>query len=363
MLAGAMRKPKGVALVQADRAGRPIAEYEDLFLGEKLRAALPAQGRFIDIRLLEDVAVLTLCRPDALNALNEDLLSQLASVVREIRDLGTVEGKPARAVIVTGAGRAFVAGADVTEFLEKTGDAIAALASKNIAVFSELENLPVPVIAVVDGFALGGGNELAMSAHYRIVTENASLGQPEVKLGIIPGYGGMQRLPRLVGPWKAAGMCVNGETVDGYEAVSIGLADEFRPSSIAVHRAVRLAQEVLTGRKTLPRRDWDAAGAGQKEALDRLFALAEVREILSVPPPDAVAARDLRPARLAAGKTALLAMRYGYENGYSAGLANDARAFGEATSSPAGQEWVRRFLDKDPRQSSFLTLLKLPEAP
>jgi NADPH:quinone reductase-like Zn-dependent oxidoreductase len=119
MLAGAMRKPKGVALVQADRAGRPIAEYEDLFLGEKLRAALPAQGRFIDIRLLEDVAVLTLCRPDALNALNEDLLSQLASVVREIRDLGTVEGKPARAVIVTGAGRAFVAGADVTEFLGK----------------------------------------------------------------------------------------------------------------------------------------------------------------------------------------------------------------------------------------------------
>ncbi len=363
MLSGAMRKPKGVALVQADRAGRAIAEYEDLFLGEKLRAALPAQGRFLDIRLLEDVAVLTLCRPDALNALNEDLLSQLASVVREIRDLGTVEGKPARAVIVTGAGRAFVAGADVTEFLAKPGDAIAALASKNIAVFLELENLPVPVIAVVDGFALGGGNELAMSAHYRIVTENASLGQPEVKLGIIPGYGGMQRLPRLVGPWKAAGMCVNGEPVDGHEAVSIGLADEYRPSSIALHRAVRLAQDVLSGRKTLPRRDWDAAGATQKEALDRLFALAEVQEILSVPPPDAVAARDLRPARLAAGKTALLAMRYGYENGYSAGLANDARAFGEATSSPAGQEWVRRFLDKDPRQSSFLTLLKLPEDP
>ncbi|HSL91003.1 MAG TPA: enoyl-CoA hydratase-related protein, partial [Candidatus Limnocylindrales bacterium] len=266
-------------------------------------------------------------------------------------------------VIVTGAGRAFVAGADVKEFLAKPGDAIATLASKNIAVFSELENLSVPVIAVVDGFALGGGNELAMSAHYRIVTENASLGQPEVKLGIIPGYGGMQRLPRLVGPWKAAGMCINGEPVDGYDAVAIGLADEFQPSSIALDRAVRLAQEVLSGRKTLARRDWDGASAGQKDALERLFGLPEIKEILGVPPPDAAGARDLRTARLAAAKTALLSMRYGYDNGYSAGLENDARAFGEAVTSPGGQEWVRRFLDKDPRQSSFLTLLKLPEAP
>jgi enoyl-CoA hydratase/carnithine racemase len=283
--------------------------------------------------------------------------------VRELRDLGTVDGKPARALIVTGAGRAFVAGADVKEFLGKPGDAIAALAAKNIAVFSELENLPLPVIAVVDGFALGGGNELAMSAHYRIVTENASLGQPEVKLGIIPGYGGMQRLPRLVGPWKAAGMCLNGEPVDGHEAVAIGLADEFCPSSIALQRAVLLAQEVLGGRRTIARRDWDAAAAGQKEALDRLLAAPEVQEILSAAGPDADGARDLRPARLAAGKAALLAMGYGYGNGFAAGLANDARAFGDAAASPGGQEWVRRFLDKDPRQASFLTLLHLQEAP
>jgi enoyl-CoA hydratase/carnithine racemase/NADPH:quinone reductase-like Zn-dependent oxidoreductase len=363
MLSGTMRKPKGVALVQADRPGRPISEYEDLFLGEKLRVAEPAKGRFIDLRLLDDVAVLTLCRPDALNALNEDLLSQLDSVVRDLRDLGAVEGRPVRALIVTGAGRAFVAGADVKEFLAKPGDAIAALAAKNIAVFSELENLSVPVIAVVDGFALGGGNELAMSAHYRIVTENASLGQPEVKLGIIPGYGGMQRLPRLVGPWKAAAMCVNGEPVDGHEAVAIGLADAFFPSSIALHRAVRLAQEVLSGRERLARRDWDGIGVGQKEAIDRLFATPEVQEILSTPPPDAAGAQDLRVARSAAGKAGLLAMRYGYDNGFAAGLANDARAFGDAAASAAGQEWVRRFLEKDPRQSSFLTLLSLPEAP
>ncbi len=363
MLSGTMRKPKGVALVQADRSGRQIAEFEDLFLGEKLRVSDPSAGRYIDLRLLDDVAVLALCRPEALNALSEAVLSQLSAVAREIRDLGTVDGKPVRALIVTGAGRAFVAGADVNEFLGKTADAIAALAAKNIAVFSELENLPVPVIAVVDGFALGGGNELAMSAHYRIVTENASLGQPEVKLGIIPGYGGMQRLPRLVGPWTAAGMCVNGEPVDGHEAVAIGLADEFCPSSVALHRAVLMAREAVTGRKTLARKDWDAAGTRQKQSLERLFAEPEVREILSAPRPDPDGAANLRPARLAAGKAALLAMGYGYENGFAAGLANDARAFGETAASPAGQEWVRRFLDKDPRQASFLTLLHLQEAP
>ncbi len=363
MLDGTMRKPKGVSLVQADRAGRPIAEYEDLFLGEKLCIADPGQKRFLGIRLLGEVAVLTITRPDALNALSEELLAQLASVIREIRDLGAVDGSPVRALVLTGSGRAFVAGADVNEFLGKSRDEIARLAAKNIEVFSELENLPIPVIAVVDGFALGGGNELAMSAHYRIVTENGSLGQPEVKLGIIPGYGGMQRLPRLVGPWKAAEMCLNGEPVDGHTAVAIGLADEFRTSATALHRAVQLAQEILSGDGSMQRREWDKIGATQKGALAGLLARAELREILAAPSPDAADSGDLRRARSASAKAALQAMRYGYDNGFEAGLANDACVFGEVTASPAGHEWVRRFLDKDPRQSSFLTLLSLPENP
>ncbi|MEK6778835.1 MAG: SDR family NAD(P)-dependent oxidoreductase, partial [Candidatus Deferrimicrobiota bacterium] len=363
MLDGTMRKPKGVALVQADRPGRTIEDYEDHFLGENLRSAEPAQKRFIGLRLSGEVAVLTITRPDALNALSEEMLSQLAAVVREIRELDSVEGRTVRALVVTGAGRAFVAGADVNEFLGKNGEEIARLAARNIAVFSELENLPIPVIAVVDGFALGGGNELAMSAHYRIVTENASLGQPEVKLGIIPGYGGMQRLPRLVGPWKAAEMCVNGEPVDGHTAVDIGLADEFRPSATALHRAVQLAQEALSGERSLGRRDWDATGEKQKEALADLVGRPDVQELLAASSPDAAGAGDLRRARMAAGKAAFQAMRHGYENGFEAGLANDARAFGEVTASPAGQEWVRRFLEKDPRQSSFLTLLPLAGIP
>ncbi|HEY7528171.1 MAG TPA: enoyl-CoA hydratase-related protein, partial [Candidatus Deferrimicrobiaceae bacterium] len=348
---------------QADRPGRPISEYEDLYLGEKLRVADPAQSRFLGIRLLDEVAVLSLTRPDALNALSEEMLSQLSAVVRELRELGTIDGRKAGALIVTGEGRAFVAGADVKEFLGKTADAIASLAGKNIAVFSELESLPLPVIAVVDGFALGGGNELAMSAHYRIVTENASLGQPEVKLGIIPGYGGMQRLPRLAGPGKAASMCVNGEPVDGHEAVAIGLADEFCPSATALPRAVRLAQDVLSGKAKLARRDWDAVAAAQAEDLRRLFARKEVVELLTAPEPDAGTAGDLVAARRSAAREALQALRYGYEHGFGAGLSNDALSFGKATASPAGQEWVRRFLEKDPRQSSFHTLLPTTEEP
>ncbi len=362
MLDGTMGKPKGVALVQADRAGRPIADYEDAYLGERVRTADPSKGRFLDIRLAGDVGIVALNRPESLNALSEEVLSQLAGVVREVGTLGTIEGRTVRAVVLTGAGRAFVAGADVKEFLAKPAVAIASLAGKNIALFSEMESLPVPVIAVVDGFALGGGNELAMSAHYRIVTENASLGQPEVKLGIIPGYGGMQRLPRLVGPAKAAEMSANGEPVDGFAAVALGLADEFRPSATALSRAVGLASEFASGTRTFARRDWDALASARKEALRELLSRTDVREILSAPSPDAASAADLAAARRAAARDAIRAMTFGFEHGFAQGLANDARAFGDVAASPGGQEWIRRFLAKDPSQSSFLTLFD-PAAP
>jgi len=363
MLEGTMGKPKGVALVQADRAGRSIAEYEDAFLGERLRAADPAKGSFLDIRLAGDIGIVTLNRPEALNALNEDLLAQLAAVVREIGARGTLEGRPVRALVLTGAGRAFVAGADVKEFLGRPAEAIAAFAAKNIAVFSELESLAIPVIAVVDGFALGGGNELGMSAHYRIVTENASLGQPEVKLGIIPGYGGLQRLPRLIGLARAAAMGLNGEPVDGFAAVEMGLADEFCASATALARAVRVAAGFASGARPLPRRDWDALAASQQEALRGFLGRRDVREILAAPTPDARGAADLRAARTAAGRDAIRAMAFGYDHGFAAGLEDTARAFGAVTASPGGQEWIRRFLAKDPAQSAPLTLLDLSTPP
>ncbi len=337
--------------------GRTVADYEEAFRGEIVQAADPAARKFVDVRMAGDVAVVTLTRPDSLNALSEELLSQFAAVVREAGALGTIGGRTVEAIVLTGAGRSFVAGADVKEFHGKTADVVDALAWKNISVFTELENLALPVVALVDGYALGGGNELAMSAHYRIVTENALLGQPEVKLGIIPGYGGMQRLPRLIGPQRAAEICVNGEPVDGSTAVSLGWADEFVPSSAALTRAVAAARDFAAGRRSVPRRNWDALAGGGKEDLARLFARPEVKAILDAPTPGKETAGNLRAARLAAARDALLAMKHGYEHGFEEGLRNDARMFGAVAASPGGQEWVGRFLAKDAAQSSFLTIL------
>lgn len=359
MLDGRMGKPKGVALVQADRAGRSVEDYEDAFHGEALRPADPGKGNFLDIRLIGEIGLVTLTRPDALNALNEDLLGQLAAMVNELATLGTLQGRRVGGLVLTGAGRAFVAGADVKEFLGRSAEAIATVAAKHIALFLELESLAVPVIALVDGFALGGGNELAMSAHYRIVTENARLGQPEVKLGMIPGYGALQRLPRLVGPMKAAEMSLNGEPVDGFASVEMGLADECCPGATALARAVHVAAELASGRKPTPRRDWDALAASQQEAIRELLLRDDVRKILSAPAPDQRGAADLRAARKAAGAHAIRVMALGYEKGFAAGLEESVRAFGTVTASPGGQEWIRRFLAKDPAQSSFLRLIDL----
>ena len=362
MLDGTMRKPKGVALVQADRPGRSVADYEDAFRGEILQAADPAARKFVDVRMADETAVVTLTRPDALNALSEELLSQFAAVVREAGSLGTICGRTVKAIVLTGAGRSFVAGADVKEFHGKPADVVDALAWKNISVFTELENLPLPVVALVDGFALGGGNELAMSAHYRIVTENALLGQPEVKLGILPGYGGMQRLPRLIGPSMAAQVCVNGEPVDGSTAVSLGWADEFVPSSASLARAVAVARDFAAGGRPVPHRNWDGLARTRAEELARLFARPEVKAILEAPTPGKETAGNLRAARLAAARDALLAMKHGFEHGFAEGLRNDARMFGAVAASPGGQEWVGRFLAKDAAQSSFLTILPPPES-
>lgn len=357
MLDGTMARPKGVALVQADCPGRAVASYEDAYLGEAILAPDPARKKYLDVRMAGEIAVLALTRPDALNALDLELLDQLDAVVRELRSAGTIAGRRAAALVIRGAGRAFAAGADVNEFLRRSAAEIEALAARNIAVFREIENLPIPVVALVDGFALGGGNELAMCAHYRIVTENASLGQPEVKLGIIPGYGGMQRLPRLVGPARAARMCANGEPVDGRTAAEIGLADEFCASSRALVAAVRAAAEFAAGRRRLAVRDWDGLAAAFAAELDATLAEPSVRAILSAPPPDAAAASDAAAARRFAARSAIEAMEYGFRNGFSAGLANDARVFGAVAASPGGQEWIGRFLAKDPVQSSFMAIL------
>ncbi len=356
MLDGVMNKPKGVALVQADRPGRTIADFESAFRGEAVLVADPAENRLIDARLINEVALVTLSRPEALNALNDALVSQLKDLVQEIAGHHTISNRPVKAMIITGAGRSFVAGADVNAF-RGTPEIIGAFARKNIAVFSDLENLPIPVIALIDGFGLGGGNELSMSTHYRIVTENARLGQPEVKLGIIPGYGGLQRLPRLIGPIKAAEMCINGEPIDAFSALEIGLADEFAPSATALTRAFIIARQFIEGQRLITPKDWDIRGEKQREELKALLSRPEVQEMMAAPTPNPNEAGDLHAARMASARDTLAAIQFGYAHGFEAGLSNDAVLFGRIAASPGGQEWIDRFLAKDPLQSSYLTLL------
>lgn len=354
MLAGRMAKPKGVALVQAPAAGRSVADCEGDYLGERLLAADPARGGYLDLHAAEGVGIVVLKRVEALNALNHELLAQLAHAVAELKTKGTLRGRPVEAVVLASGTRAFAAGADVTEFRGSPAARIEEIARLNLAIMGDLEALPIPVVALIDGFALGGGNELAMSAHYRIVTENARLGQPEVKLGIIPGYGGLQRLPRLVGPRRAAAMSVNGEPIDGRTALAIGLADEFAPAAVALAAAFRAARRLASAGRA-PRRDWDAIALGQQAELALLLEDPVVRALRESPPPADPA--DLAAARRYAARFVFEALAFGYDRGFARGLENDARLFGEVAASASGQEWIGRFLRKDPRQGAFLTLL------
>ena len=357
MLDGTMKKPKGVALVQADGNDRSIGEFENAFLGETLHTADPGNGDYLDVHVNSRIGAIVLKRLDALNALNGVLLAQLAEVIREIKDQRTLKGKPVDALIISSGARAFVAGADVTEFKGSTAEGVAEIAAYNNRIFFDIENLDIPVVSVIDGFALGGGNELAMSTHYRIVTENALIGQPEIKLGIFPGYGGMQRLPRLVGPRLAAELSVNGESIDGRTALAAGLADEFAASSTALKRAYEVAQEFTNGKRKFIKPDWDAISAGQQADLDALFKDEEIQALANAPEPDAEESKNIRSARNYAARYVLESMRYGYENGFAAGLKNDALLFGKVAASASGQEWIGRFISKDPEQGAFIQLL------
>ncbi len=167
------------------------------------------------------IAIITINRPNALNALNETVLNELSQAIDDIRDDDSI-----KAVIITGAGeKAFVAGADITE-IKDWDEKIGYLRSKKgQSIFNKIEELPKPVIAGINGFALGGGMELAMACDIRVANTNARLGQPEVKIGLIPGYGGTQRLARLVGEGMAKYLILTGEMISAQEAHRIGLVE------------------------------------------------------------------------------------------------------------------------------------------
>jgi enoyl-CoA hydratase len=242
----------------------------------------------------EGIAVIILNRPRVLNALSVGMLSEVSRAIQELEADGRVG-----AIVITGAGeKAFVAGADIGEFNDLSSAREAAeYAQRGQAVLARIESLPKPVIAAINGFALGGGCELAMACDIRIAADTARLGQPEINLGIMPGYGGTQRLCRLVGRGQAKLLCMTGDLVDAAHAQRIGLVDLVVPAPELMKEAEALARRL---------------------ASKAPVALALIKQAINV----------------------------GLEGSLSAGLAYEAAQFGQVFDTADRLEGVSAFLEK-----------------
>ena len=190
-----------------------------------------------------EVLVITINRPDKLNALNKQTLEELHETL-----VNAENDKSIRALIITGSGtKAFVAGADIAEFANFTTKEGQQLSSNgHFKVFNFIENYSKPVIAAVNGFALGGGLELAMACHMRVVSSNAKMGLPEVSLGVIPGYGGTQRLAQLVGKGKAFEMISTADTISSDDAYKWGLANHITPQEELLNKCFEITSKIIT---------------------------------------------------------------------------------------------------------------------
>src|SRR5271167_3696143 len=187
------------------------------------------------------IAYITIDRPKVLNALNMATMQELKTAFADAKEDGDI-----RVVILTGAGeKAFVAGADISELSQQTPVSAKEYTHCGQAIVDAIENLGKPVIACINGFALGGGCELALACTMRLASDNAKLGQPEVKLGLIPGYGGTQRLPRLVGKGLAMQQVLTGEMISAQEAHRIGLVNEVVPQAELIPRAEAIASKII----------------------------------------------------------------------------------------------------------------------
>ena len=249
----------------------------------------------VDVDIAGGVAVVRINRPQALNAFNTEQLDRLGAAIHTIGHDRTV-----RVVILTGAGdRAFAAGADIKEMVELTAAEGLAFGRKGQALTNAVELLPQPVIAAVNGYAFGGGCELAIACDLRLASDNARFAQPEVGLGIPPGWGGTQRLPRLVGPGVAAEMIYTGRQVDALEALRIGLVNAVHPIDQLMPAARELATQIAKN----------------------------------------------SPAAVRASKR-LIAMALSSEPG--AGLAAEVTAFAAAFAAPDRCEGMRAFVEKRP---------------
>jgi enoyl-CoA hydratase len=209
-----------------------------------------------------NIAIITINRPEKLNALNKVTIQELHYAFQELE-----QNQDTRAIILTGSGaKAFVAGADIAEFADfSVEEGIQLSAQGHDTLFNFVENLRLPVIAAINGFALGGGLELAMACHIRVASDNAKMGLPEVSLGVIPGYGGTQRLPQLIGKGRAMEMILSAGMVSADEAYRTGLVNHVVKQEELVNFCKELAQKIVKNSPTAIRMAINAVNANYKE--------------------------------------------------------------------------------------------------
>jgi len=224
--------------------------------------------QFLSLEATDRVATLTVNRPDKLNALNDATIAELGSAIEEVRSRDDIAG-----LIVTGAGRAFIAGADISELASQTPTIAKTRSQNGQAIFRRFETSPKPIIAAVNGFALGGGCELALACHIRIASEKAKFGQPEVKLGTCPGYGGTQRLARLIGKGRAMQLLTTAEMIDASEAYRIGLAIQVVPADDLMKVANEMMRVILSNGPLAVALCLEAVDRGLEMSLDDALVL------------------------------------------------------------------------------------------
>lgn len=223
---------------------------------------------FLTLDAADHIATLTVNRPDKLNALNDATIDELGNAIDEVRSRSDIAG-----LIVTGAGRAFVAGADISELASQTPTIAKSRAQRGQAIFRRFETSPKPVIAAVNGFALGGGCELALACHIRIASDKAKFGLPEVKLGTCPGYGGTQRLSRLVGKGRAIQLITTAEMIDAAEAYRIGIVNKVTSSEELIAAATEMMKLILANGPLAVALAMEAVDRGLEMSLDEGLVL------------------------------------------------------------------------------------------
>ncbi|MCF8235712.1 MAG: enoyl-CoA hydratase/isomerase family protein [Bacteroidales bacterium] len=195
----------------------------------------------LKIELTGDIALVTISRPKALNALNTRFFEEMAAAIKEVS-----EKQDVKVMIITGEGKAFVAGADIAEMVDKDQQQGTEFSKMGQKVFSSLEKMEIPVIAAINGFALGGGLELAMGCDFRIASSKAKFGQPEVNLGMIPGYAATQRLPRLVGLGDALYLLLTADMINAQEALRIGLVQKVVEPEELMDKVMEIAKTIAS---------------------------------------------------------------------------------------------------------------------